>query len=155
MDPKEAAFKVAGQSTAAARRYAAEFRDFLLKTNMFALAMAVVIGAAVTKVVAAIVEDLVMPIVGVVSPSGDWRHGLQLDVWRFHFKLGDLLGHIVDFSIIATVVFLITKMFVRQSPPPPTKTCPMCLEQIQVGAKRCKFCTSEVPNAPAPSDKPA
>ena len=129
-------------------RYAREFREFLLRTNMFALAMGVVIGAAVTKVVSAIVDDLVMPIVGVLTPSGDWR-AIKVGFWRFNWTVGHFMGVVLDFLIIATVVFLITKMFVKQAPPPPTKTCNACKEGNHPEATRCKWCTSELPAAPA------
>jgi large conductance mechanosensitive channel len=128
------------------RNLGKEFREFLLKTNMFAMAMGVVIGGAVGKVVQALVDDLVMPFVGVVTPAGDWR-AIKLGFWRFNFTIGHLMGTIVDFIIIATVVFFITKAFVRnQAPPPPapTKACPKCLEGIHPDAKRCKFCTSDL-----------
>ena len=69
------------------KKYAQEFREFLLKSNMFSLAMGVVIGAAVGKVVAAIVEDLVMPIVGVLTPAGDWRT-FKIGFWRFNWTIG-------------------------------------------------------------------
>src|SRR5579863_3350475 len=90
-------------------RYAREFREFLLKTNMFALAMGVVIGAAVGKVVTGIVSDLVMPIVGIITPEGDWRtwepklsgHVGPLDFSKLHLKLGDLAGNLLDFVIIS------------------------------------------------------
>jgi large conductance mechanosensitive channel len=130
-------------------RYAREFREFLLKTNMFALAMGVVIGAATTKLVNAIVEDLVMPIVGVLTPAGDWR-SLKVGFWRFNWTLGHFLGTVLDFIIIATVVFLITKMFVKQAPPPPTKICAACKEGNHPDATRCKFCTSDLPKPEAP-----
>lgn len=128
------------------KKYAREFREFLLKSNMFSLAMGVVIGAAVGKVVAAIVEDLVMPIVGVLTPAGDWRT-FTAGFWRFHWTLGHFIGTVVDFIIIAAVVFMITKAFVKQAPPPPTKTCPACKEAVHPDASRCKFCTSELPKA--------
>ena len=128
-------------------RYAREFREFLLRTNMFALAMGVVIGAAVTKVVSAIVDDLVMPIVGVLTPSGDWR-AIKIGFWRFNWTVGHFMGVVLDFIIIATVVFLITKMFVKQAPPPPVKVCNACKEGNHPDATRCKWCTSELPAAP-------
>jgi large conductance mechanosensitive channel len=130
-------------------RYAREFREFLLKTNMFALAMGVVIGAATTKLVNSIVEDLVMPIAGVLTPKGDWR-SLSWGFWRFNWTYGHFLGTLLDFVIIATVVFFITKMFVKQAPPPPTKVCPACKEGNHPEASRCKFCTSELPKPQAP-----
>jgi large conductance mechanosensitive channel len=146
VDPKDLIAKVEP------RRYAREFREFLLKTNMFARAMGVVIGAAVTKVVTAIVDDLVMPIVGVLTPSGDWR-AIKVGFWRFNWTIGHFAGTILDFMIIATVVFVITKMFVKQAPPPPTKICAACKEGNHPDATRCKFCTSDLPPAEAP--KPA
>jgi len=130
-------------------RYAREFREFLLKTNMFALAMGVVIGAAISKVVASIVGDLVMPIVGILTPEGSWRL-LKVGYGRLQFTVGNLMGNVLDFTIIAVVVFLITKMFVKQAPPPPTRTCPACREGNHPEATRCKFCTSEMPPIEAP-----
>lgn len=138
MDPKEATQAAA----LGARKYAQEFREFLLKTNMFSMAMGVVIGAAIGKVVSSVVADLVMPVVGMLTPEGNWRL-FKFGFGRLNFTVGHLMGEVVDFLIIATIVFLITKAFVRQAPPPPTKQCAMCLEAIHPDAKRCKFCTSE------------
>lgn len=129
-------------------RYAREFREFLLKTNMFSLAMGVVIGTAVTKVVASIVGDLIMPIIGILSPEGSWRT-VRVGYGKLQFTVGNFAGTLLDFIIIATVVFLITKMFVKQAPPPPTKICPACKEGIHPDATRCKWCTADQPAAPA------
>jgi len=131
------------------KKYAQEFREFLLKSNMFSLAMGVVIGAAVGKVVAAIVEDLVMPIVGVLTPAGDWRQ-FKVGFWRFNWTLGHFIGVVVDFLVIATIVFLITKMFVKQAPPPPTKSCPACKQGIHPEATKCMFCTADQPPLEVP-----
>jgi len=131
------------------RRYAKEFREFLLKTNMFALAMGVVIGGAVTKVVEAIVGDLVMPIVGALQHSGEWRL-IKVGFWRFNWTVGHFLGAVLDFLIIATVVFLITKMFVKQAPPPPTKICAACKEGNHPDATKCKWCCSDLPLVESP-----
>jgi len=134
------------------KKYAAEFRSFLLKSNMFALAMGVVIGGAVGKVVSSIVADLLMPIVGVLTPSGNWRT-FSIGFWRFNWTLGHFIGEVVDFVIIAGVVFLITRAFVKQAPPPPSKTCVACKESINPEASKCKYCCSEQPPVEAP--KPA
>ena len=131
------------------RRYAQEFREFLLKSNMFALAMGVVIGAAVKEVVTAIVGDLIMPIVGVLTPSGNWR-ALTFGFWRFNWTYGHFIGVVVDFLIVAVIVFMITKMFVKQAPPPPTKTCPACKQGIHPEATKCMFCTADQPPMEAP-----
>jgi len=125
-----------------------EFRDFLMKTNMFALAMAVVIGVAVGKVVDAIVADLVMPVIGVIFPAGAWQTW-TLNIWRLYFPLGHLFANLLNFVIIAGVVFFITKAFMKApvaaaaaSPAVPSKVCPQCMETIHPDAKKCKFCTS-------------
>ena len=131
------------------KKYANEFREFLLKSNMFSLAMGVVIGAAVGKVVAAIVGDIVMPIVGVLTPAGDWRT-FKVGFWRFNWTIGHFIGEVVDFLIIAVIVFMITKAFVKQAPPPPTKTCGACKQGIHPEATKCMFCTTDQPPVEAP-----
>jgi large conductance mechanosensitive channel len=143
-DPGTAAKKMAMDSALAAQRFAREFRDFLLKSNMLVLALAVVLGTEVNKVVQAIILTIIMPIAGVFSSTGSWTTALELDVWRFHFPVGTLLAAILNFGVIAAVVFFITKVFVREAKPGPTKTCKMCVESIHADAKRCKYCTSEV-----------
>jgi large conductance mechanosensitive channel len=124
-----------------------DFREFLLKQNALALAVGVVIGAAVGKVVSAIVDDLIMPIVGILLPGGEWRnwelplaHDAAGKVTNA-IKYGDLLGRIVDFGIVAVVVFLVTKTLIKAVP---TKPCPRCTELVPAAANRCKFCTSDV-----------
>ena len=124
-----------------------DFREFLLKQNALALAVGVVIGAAVGKVVSAIVDDLIMPIVGILLPGGEWRnwemplaHDAAGKVTNA-IKYGDLLGRIVDFMIVAVVVFLVTKALIKSVP---TKPCPRCTELVPQPATRCKFCTSDV-----------
>jgi large conductance mechanosensitive channel len=122
-----------------------EFKDFLLKTNMFALAMAVVIGGAVGALVAALVADLVMPIIAVILPKDDSWQTWTLNIWRLRFPLGHLFGAVLNFVIIAGVVFTISKLMMKAPPPPPppsTKVCPQCLETVALEAKKCKFCTS-------------
>lgn len=120
-----------------------EFREFLLKQNALALAIAVVIGGAIGKVVSGVVDDLIMPLVGVILPGGEWRT-LELQIHGGNaIKYGDLLGRLVDFVIVALVVFAITKALLNKAPPPAnTKTCGECLELVPLAAKRCRACTS-------------
>lgn len=138
----------AAKAKDAARGMAKEFRDFLLKQNVVALAAGVVIGAAVGKVVSGVVDDVIMPIVGAVLPGhGEWRDSAVMLDGANAIKWGDLLGKVVDFAIIAFVVFLILKAFVRPAaaaPAPATKTCPECMETIPAGARRCRACGSSV-----------
>jgi large conductance mechanosensitive channel len=122
-----------------------EFREFLLKQNAFALAIGVVIGAAIGKVVSGIVEDIVMPIIGVVLPGGDWRNAQITLSGQNAIKYGDLAGRIIDFILVAVVVFALTKAFLEKpAAAAPTKSCPECLEAIPMGARKCRACGSAV-----------
>jgi large conductance mechanosensitive channel len=132
-----------------------DFKDFLLKTNAFALAVGVIIGAATGKVVSAVVDDLLMPPISVVMPAGDWREA-QVVISKgvdasgkptvSAVKYGHFIGSVVDFTIIAFVVFAITKTILPKEPEPapadPTKQCPECLETVPAAARKCKACCS-------------
>ena len=85
-----------------------EFKAFLLKHGVVGLAVAVVIGGAVGKLVTALVTDLIMPIVGALTPSGNWREAVVM-VGAIKFGIGDFIGSFVDFIIISFVVFMIVK----------------------------------------------
>lgn len=124
-----------------------EFRDFLFKQNALALAVGVVIGAAVGKLVSGVVDDVIMPIVGVILPGADWRTAQLTLSGDNAIKYGDLLGRLLDFGIVAFVVFLILKAFVKEAKPAPapaTKPCPFCLETIPPAATKCRACGSQV-----------
>ena len=128
------------------------FRDFLVKQNFLALALAVVIGTAAAKVVGALVADVVMPVVSLVLPGGSWRQFrivLERSVVDGEpvenaILVGDLFGALVDFLIVALVVYLVTRALVKSPPPPDTRSCPYCLETVPAGASRCKFCTAGI-----------
>ena len=122
-----------------------DFKDFIAKGNVIDLAVAVVIGGAFGKIVTALVEGVIMPLVGLAIPGGDWRTMLAGP-----FKLGLVLGATVDFICVALVVFLV---FVKgfgslkkkeELVTIDTKTCPGCLETIPKAATRCKHCTNQV-----------
>ncbi len=133
------------KATTAARDMAKEFKDFLLKQNALALAVGVVIGAAVGKVVSGIVDDIIMPIVGVALPGGEWRLAQLTLAGSNAIKYGDLLGRLLDFTIVSAVVFFIIKAFIgKPAPAPPTKACPECLETVPAAAKKCRACASMI-----------
>jgi large conductance mechanosensitive channel len=127
---------------------AKDFKDFALKGNVVDMAVGVIIGAAFGKIVTAVVDDLFMPFVGALlnRAGGEWR---DISVTPLHIKIGHLAGTVLDFVIVAFVIFLlVTRLaaFLRPKPavPPPanTKTCPECLETIPLAAKRCRACTA-------------
>lgn len=92
-----------------------EFKAFLLKHGVVGLAVAVVIGGAVGKLVTALVADLIMPIVGALTPSGNWREAV-VTVGGVKFAAGDFIGAFVDFIIISFVIFMIVKGLMKEAP---------------------------------------
>jgi len=90
-----------------------EFMDFLNKYGVIGLAVAFVMGAAVTKLVSALVADLIMPIIGALIPGGDWR-AATLTIGSIKFMVGDFIGALIDFIIIALVIFMIVKVIVKE-----------------------------------------
>jgi large conductance mechanosensitive channel len=119
------------------------FKEFLLKNNVLALAVAVIVGGAVGKVVSALAADIIMPVISPLLPSGDFRKA-QITIGSAELKWGDFLGSVVDFVIIAFIVYMITKAFIREAPAAPTKNCPRCREAIALEATKCKFCTADI-----------
>ena len=98
--------------TKGAAGFQAEFLEFLKKYQVIGLAVAVVIGAAATKLIAAMVQDVIMPIVAIMIPGGDWRQAV-LQVGPIKFLVGDFVGAIIDFVIIALVVFMLVKYVMK------------------------------------------
>ena len=90
-----------------------EFMEFLNKYGVIGLAVAFVMGAAVTKLVTALVTDLIMPIIGALIPGGDWRSA-TLTLGSIKFMVGDFIGALIDFIIIALVIFLIVKSIIKE-----------------------------------------
>ena len=133
------------------------FKEFLLKQNAIALAIGVIIGAAIGKVVGSIADDVINPLIGLLLPGGDWRSAKIVlsratdaagKVTENAIAYGDLIGRLVDFVVVAFVVYLIAKSFLpRPDAAPATKTCPECQEAIPISAKRCKACGQPQPAA--------
>jgi large conductance mechanosensitive channel len=119
------------------------FKEFLFKNNVLALAVAVIVGGAVGKVVTSLAQDIIMPVVSPLLPSGEWRTA-QIMIGKAAIKWGSFLGNVVDFLIIAFIVYLLTKALIKEPPPPAAKTCPRCRETIAVDANKCKFCTADI-----------
>ncbi len=95
-----------------AQGFSQEFMDFLNKYQVIGLAVAFVIGTAATKLVNSTVTDIIMPIIGVLVPGGDWRSA-TLDIGPMKFLVGDYVGAIIDFVIIALVIFIIVKYIMK------------------------------------------
>ena len=89
-----------------------EFMAFLQKYQVIGLAVAVVIGTAATKLVNSTVTDMIMPLIAVVTPSGSWQTAV-FELGPLKFLVGDYLSAIIDFVIIALVIFLAVKYVMR------------------------------------------
>ena len=127
-----------------------EFKDFVLRGNVVDLAVAVVIGAAFGALVAALVRDLLTPVIAAVAGEPDFSD-LSFSVNGSRFLYGDFLNALLAFlSISAVVFFLVVKpvnlLMSRLGPKPEesTRDCPECLSKIPHAARRCAFCTAEV-----------
>src|SRR3981081_439210 len=100
-----------------------EFKDFLLKQNVVALAIAVVVGTALNTLVKALVDDFIMPVLVAIAPGGE-RHEGTWSVGTLKFGIGDFLAAVINFLIIGLVAWRISRIFVKPAAEAPKKTCP-------------------------------
>jgi len=138
-----------------------EFKEFIARGNVIDLAVAVIIGAAFGKIVTSLVEGVIMPPIGLALGKVDFaslfidlsgQHPLSLAEAKAKglpvIAYGALINDLVNFLIIALVVFLIVKAInrLKADPPPPanTKDCPLCLTAIPLAAKRCSACCADI-----------
>ena len=134
-----------------------EFNLFLMKSNVLALALAVVIGTALAAVIGSLVADVIMPPVGLLLAAVDFQ-SLFIDLSGKGYpslaaakaagaptvNYGNFINTVIIFIIVAFIVFLIGKMFVKEAPPAPSKSCQRCTMDIPAAASRCPHCTSEL-----------
>ncbi len=130
----------------------AEFKEFLLKTNALALAIGVIIGAALGAVVNSLVADIIMPPIGMLLGGVDFaslRIVLQAatggdPATEVAIRYGMFLNAVIAFVVIAFIVWRLSKMFIREEAPAPTKDCPFCKESNAPDATKCRACASEI-----------
>ena len=139
-----------------------EFRLFILRGNVLELAVAVVLGAAFGRVVTSLVEDLLMPPLGLALGGVDFTN-LFVDLSGVGYatlaearaagaptlRYGVFLNTVVNFLIIAFAIFVLVRQVNRMFPPaapaaPITRDCPFCLSPVPLNARRCAHCTSEL-----------
>jgi large conductance mechanosensitive channel len=92
----------------AKKSFSEEFMEFLNKFGVVGLAIAFIIGGAAGRLISALVNDLIMPIIAVIIPGGEWRTAV-FQIGPIKFLLGDFAGALIDFVIIALVVFWLSK----------------------------------------------
>ena len=152
-----------------------EFKKFALKSNMIDLAIGVIIGGAVGKVVTSLVNDILMPPIGLILGHVDFSN-LYINLGHTKYatfaeakaagaptiNIGLFLNNIIDFLIISLVIFLMVRginrmreMTEKKAVPaatPATKICPYCKSEIRVDATRCPHCTSHLDGGGAQKD---
>jgi large conductance mechanosensitive channel len=134
---------------------ASEFKEFLLKANVLALALAFIVGVALAAVVNSLVKDIIMPPVGMllggvdfnnlfIDLSGKGYPSLKAaqDAGAATINYGVFIITVITFIIVAFVVFLIARAFVPKAAA--TKFCQFCGEEILASATRCRYCTSQL-----------
>ncbi len=127
-----------------------EFKAFIMRGSVVDLAIAVIIGGAFGKIVTSLVSDIIMPVIGLIIGGIDFS-GLTLTIGNAKVTYGNFINNIIDFIIIALVIFLMIKVIdnLKKKPAPvleepTTKECPRCFTSIPIKATRCPNCTSEL-----------
>jgi large conductance mechanosensitive channel len=125
-----------------------EFKDFTMRGNVMDLAVAVIIGSAFGKIIASLVNDVLMPLIGLLL-GGISFSALSITVGEAVIAYGLFIQAIVDFVIVALVIFLIVRAMNKMKKPEPvaapvTKECPHCFSTISIKATRCPNCTSQL-----------
>ena len=125
-----------------------EFKEFAMRGNVVDLAIAVIIGGAFGKIVTSLVDNIIMPLIGLLIGGIDFK-SLAITVGSAKVEYGLFLQNVVDFIIIAFVIFLMVRAINSSKKPAPTaapttKECPYCFTTIPLKATRCPNCTSEL-----------
>ena len=144
-----------------------DLKAFILRGNVLDLAVGIIIGAAFGKIVSSLVNDVVMPPLGLLLGKVDFSNlfinlsGKPLEslaaakaVGAATINYGAFINGVLDFLIVAVVVFFLVRGFNRLLPKPKetpaapsTKDCPFCLSVVPLKATRCPYCTSQLPAA--------
>jgi large conductance mechanosensitive channel len=124
-----------------------EFKDFALQGNVMSLAVGIIIGAAFQGVVSSLVDNVLSPIIGLFAGAN--FDGLHVEFLGVTLRYGAFITAVINFVIMAAVVFLIVKMvnrLVKEQPKPEStlRKCPFCLREAEKAATRCPHCTAEI-----------
>ena len=125
-----------------------EFRDFAIRGNVIDLAVGVIIGGAFGKIVASLVNDILFPLIGLVLGGVNFAEK-TIAIRDIEVKYGAFIQSVIDFVIVAFVIFIIIRIMNRIQKPAPvadptTKDCPYCFSTVSIKAKRCPNCTSQL-----------
>ena len=141
--------------TSKLKKFWAEFKAFAMRGNVLDMAVGVVIGSAFTAIVNSLVGDIISPVIGLFFNADFSRVGITIgDVT---IGLGAFLNAVINFLIVAFVLFVVLKVFnaldKKPAPAAPsTKLCPYCQSTISIKAVRCPHCTSKLEGWPEAAD---
>ncbi len=134
------------------RKFLNEFKAFALKGNVMNLAVGVIIGSAFQGIVTSLTDNILSPIIGLFTRQN--FDSLQLDIFGITLKYGAFITALVNFIIMAFVVFLLVKGMnkilsfdekkTNVEAKPTEKECPFCMTKIHINATRCPHCTSQL-----------
>lgn len=131
------------------KKFFKEFKDFALRGNVMDLAVGVIIGAAFQAVVTSLTDNIISPVIGLFA-GADFSDALQIPLFGATLKLGAFITSIINFIIMALVIFLLVRGMNRlanigkkpeEKGEPSNMKCPYCLTEIPFGATRCPNCT--------------
>lgn len=134
------------------KEFLEEFKKFALRGNVMDLAVGVIIGGAFQGIVTALTEDFINPLINCI---GGTSVGGAIEIFNTgqYIRYGDFITSIINFVIMAFVIFLIMKGInsimslgegKKETPKPTTKKCPYCLSEIPIEATKCAHCTSDL-----------
>lgn len=132
-----------------------EFREFIMRGSVMDMAIGIIIGAAFGTIVTSLVNDVLMPPIGIILAGIDFKNlhivlkAAEGNKAAVQINYGAFLNAVINFLIVGFVIFILVKGLnkLKRKPPAPTastKTCVQCYETIHIDAKKCKFCTSAV-----------
>jgi large conductance mechanosensitive channel len=131
-----------------------EFKEFAMRGNLIDMAVGIIIGTAFGKVITSLVNDVLMPPIGVLLGKVDFSdlsitlHDKTATSAAVVVKYGAFINTIIDFLIIAFVMFVVIRQMNRfiktEKKEGSVKDCPYCCSKIAVGATRCPDCTSQI-----------
>ena len=139
-----------------------EFKEFIMRGNVMDMAVGVIVGGAFNTIVSSLVDDIIMPVISLATGKIDFTSlFVALDGGSYKslaqakeegaavFAYGSFIQNVLQFLIVAFVLFLVVKGMNKLRKPEPeaaptTKICPFCKNEVPIEATRCGFCTSEL-----------
>lgn len=168
-----------GKATDKGKGILSEFKKFIMRGNVIDMAVGVIIGGAFQKIITSLVDDVIMPVITLITGGIDFNNWfISLDGEAYPslaeakaagaatLNYGTFLTVVINFLLMAAVIFLLVRgmnalaertLHKKQEEPaaPTVKTCPYCLSEVPIKATRCAYCTSELEEAAESAKQPA